>query len=74
MSIDDINNFAINNNIYLSHNELKFIYNYINNNYLLLLEKPNEFDISKYKNIFSNDNYIKISNLIEIYKKKYNIY
>ena len=64
MSIDDINNFAKNNNIYLSNNELEFIYKYIKNNYLKLIENPNDFSLINYKDNFSNDNYIKINNLI----------
>lgn len=73
MSIDDINNFAKNNNIYLSNNELEFIYKYIKNNYLKLIENPNNFSLINYKDNFSNDNYIKINNLINEYKKKYDI-
>ena len=73
MSIDDINIFAKNNNIYLSNNELEFIYKYIKNNYLKLIENPNDFNLINYKDNFSNDNYIKINNLINEYKKKYNI-
>ena len=73
MNVYDINNFAINNNIYLSNNELNFIYNYIKNNYSLLIDNPNSFNLEEYKDVFSNDNYIKINNLINKYKNKYNI-
>jgi len=73
MNINDINNFAINNNIYLSKKELDFIYNYIKDNYMLLIDNPNSFNISNYKDIFNEDNYVKINNLINIYKKKYNL-
>ena len=73
ISYEDINNFAIKNNIYLSNNELSFIYNYIKDNYLNIIDNPNNFNINNYKNKFSNDNYIKINNLINEYKTKYNI-
>ena len=73
ISIEDINNFAIKNDIYLTSNELSFVYEYIKNNYLLLLNNPSDFNLLKYKDKFSNDNYIKINNLIDKYKKKYNI-
>ena len=73
ISIEDINNFAIKNDIYLTSNELSFVYEYIKNNYLLLLNNPSAFNLLKYKDKFSNDNYIKINNLIDKYKKKYNI-
>ena len=70
MTIDDINNFAIKNSIYLNNIELNFIYDYIKDNYNSLLDNPNNFDISIYKNTFSEENYIKINNLINEYKKK----
>ena len=70
MSIDTINNFAVKNNIHLSDNELEFIYSYIKNNYLKVIDNPDELDISLYKNKFSEENYIKINNLITEYKKK----
>ena len=73
MNINDINNFLINNDIYLSNKELEFIYNYINNNYLLILDNPSVFNLEDYKDIFSNDNYIKLNELINEYKIKYNI-
>lgn len=70
MSLNDVNNFAIKNNIYLNNDELDFIYSYIKNNYLKVIDNPYELDISLYKNKFSEENYIKINNLINEYKKK----
>ena len=71
MNITDVNYFAVKNNIYLSDNELNFIYNYIKNNYMYLLDNTNSFDLSKYKNNFSEENYYKINNLINEYKNRY---
>lgn len=73
LNISDINTFALNNNIYLNNEELVFIYNYIKNNYNFLIDNPNNFNLLKYKDKFSNENYIKINNLINEYKNKYNI-
>lgn len=73
MNINDINNFALKNNIYLSKEELDFIYKYIKENYLLLIDNPGNFNINDYKDKFSEDNYNKINNLINEYKTKYNI-
>ena len=73
MNINDVNNFAINNSIYLSNEELNFIYNYIKENYLLLIDNPNNFNIYDYKDRFSEDNFIKINKLLNEYKNKYNI-
>ena len=73
MNIDDINNFAIKNNIFLSNEELNFIYKYIKNNYNYLIDNYNLFNLSNYKDYFSEENYKKIKMLINDYKKKYNI-
>ena len=68
MTKDDINNFAINNNIRLNNNELDFIFNFIKTKYKDVLTNPNSFNFTKYKNNFSNENFIKINGLINRYK------
>ena len=67
---EDVNNFALNNNINLSSNELDFTYNFVKINYQDVLRKNNNFDFSKYQDQFSSDNYYKIEALI----KKYSSY
>ena len=69
MSIDDVNNYAVNNNIYLSNQELVFTYNFIKDNYLYILNDINSFDFSKYKTNYTDVNYNKINELIIKYKK-----
>ena len=64
----DINTFALNNNIRLNNNELDFIYNFIKSRYKEVLSNPNSFSLTKYKNNFSNENFIKINGLINRYK------
>ena len=65
---DDIINFAFNNNIKLNNNELDFIYNFIKTKYKDVLSNPSGFDFTKYKNNFSNENFVKINGLINRYK------
>ena len=65
---DDINTFALKNNIKLNNNELDFIYNFIKTKYKEVLNNPNNFNFTKYKNNFSNENFIKINGLINRYK------
>ena len=65
---NDINSFALKNNINLSNNELEFIYNFIKNRYNEVLNNPNNFSLTKYKNNFSNENFVKINGLINRYK------
>lgn len=67
---EDVNNFAIKNDIVLTSDELDFTYNFVKNNYQEILVKPNNFDFSKYQEKFSNDSYLKIEALI----KKYSSY
>ena len=65
---NDINSFAAKNNISLSNNELEFIYNFIKTRYKEILNNPNNFSLTKYKNNFSNENFVKINGLINRYK------
>ena len=68
ISKGDINTFALKNNIKLNNNELDFIYNFIKTRYKEVLSNPNSFNFTKYKNNFSNENFIKINGLINRYK------
>lgn len=69
MKRDDIVKFAKKNNLTATDNEIDFVYSFIKNNYKEVLNDPNRFDITLYKNNLSNDNYNFINNLINKYKK-----
>ncbi|MBR1417293.1 MAG: DUF2624 family protein [Bacilli bacterium] len=73
LSLNDIKNISLQNNINLSSNELDFIYNFIKNNYNNIIDNPSNFNLINYKDKFSNENYLKLDNLINEYKLKYNI-
>lgn len=66
---EQINTFALNNNINLNKNELDFIYNFIKTRYKDILSNPNSFSLTKYRENFSNENFIKINGLVNRYKK-----
>jgi len=66
---EDINNFALKNNINLNKNELEFIYNFIKTKYKDVLNNPTNFSLVKYKNNFSNENFIKINAIVNKYKR-----
>lgn len=68
ISKDDINSFALKNNIKLNNNELDFIFNFIKNRYNEVLSNPQGFNFTKYKSNFSNENFIKINGIINRYK------
>lgn len=74
MSIHDLNNLAISKGIGLSKDELEFSYNYIKKNWKNVISNYNLFDIDKYKDKFSEDNFIKIKKLIREYTIKYGNY
>jgi len=64
---EDIKKFALQKQINLSPNELDFTYNFIKNNYQVVLSNPHSFDFSLYQKHYSKDNFNKINNLIKIY-------
>ncbi len=68
LSREDINSFALKNNIRLNSNELEFIFNFIKTRYKEILSNPNSFSLTKYKNNFSNENFVKINGLVNRYK------
>ena len=68
---EDINAFAVNNNITLSNEELNIVYDTIKNDYDNLLNGNHDKVFEKLKNKVSTDNYDKIINLFFEYKKKY---
>ena len=70
MTIEDVNNYALKNDIHLSNDELEFTYKFIKKNYEVLYTNPN-IDLSKFKSHYSDENYIKINKLIEKARKKY---
>lgn len=63
MSIWDLQNLAISKGIDLSQEELDFSFNFIKKNWKNILTNYNSFDINKYKDNFSEENFIKINKL-----------
>lgn len=71
MDINDLNNLAINKNIDLSSEELKFSYNFIKTNWQTILSNHGIFDIDKYKDYYSEENFQKIKQLLKEAHIKY---
>lgn len=69
MQKEDIIKFAKKNNLVVSDAEIDFVYSFIKNHHQEVLKNPDSFDITLYKNQFSNDNYLFIKNLIDKYKR-----
>ena len=74
LSLYDVNNFAIKNNIYLDKDELEFVYSYIKNNYKTIIDNKGYINLEQYKTKFSEENFVKINNLFNEYYKKYKNY
>lgn len=74
MSIHDFNNLAISKGIGLSDKELNFSYEFIKKNWKNVLSNYSLFDFDKYKDKFSEENFLKIKILIKEYTLKYGSY
>jgi hypothetical protein len=74
MSIHDLNNLAISKGISLSNEELDFTYQFVRKNWMNVLSNKGLFDIDKYKDKYSEDNFIKIKSLYKEMLFKYGNY
>lgn len=74
LSLHDLNNLAINKNINLSDEELTFSYNFIKTNWKNILNNHGIFDIEKYKDKFTEENFNKIKQLLKESLQKYSKY
>lgn len=68
---EDLNNFAISKNIFLSPEETDFAYEFVTKNWEQILNNPNLLNLDRYKNRFSEENFIKIKKLYIEYSSKY---
>ena len=71
MTMEQLNEMALSNGIKLSNDELEFSFNFIKNNWKEVLANHEDFDLSKYKDKFSDENYKKIEELINVLKAQY---
>ena len=67
LKIEDVNNFAIQNNVFLNEQELAFTYAFVKKNWERILANPSDLNLERYKNEFSAENFAKIKQLIKIY-------
>ena len=74
LTINDLNNLAITKEIYLSPEELEFSYEFIKKNWQNVLSNHGVFDVDKYKEHYSEENFMKIKKLIKEYSIKYSNY
>lgn len=74
LSKEQVNNFALKNNVNLSGLELDFLYVFIKKNYKEVLANPNLLNLDRYKTKFSEENFVKIKKLFNEYLSKYGSY
>lgn len=74
LTINDLNNLAITKEIYLSPEELEFSYEFIKKNWQNVLSNHGIFDVDKYKEHYSEENFMRIKKLIKEYSIKYSNY
>ena len=71
MTIQDVNNFAVSKNIFLSPEELQFVYDFIRKNWEQVIRNPKLLNLDRYKDKFSQDNFVKIKKLFMEYSSRY---
>ena len=74
ITINNINDFMIKNNIFLTENELNIFYNIIKNHYQEILQGNDHKIINYLKNHLDEKNFNKVIILYNEYKEKYQNY
>ena len=71
---EDVANFAISKGVFLSSEELDFTYDFIKKNWQDIVKNPNLFEIDRYKNKYTPENFIKIKKVFQEYFQKFGNY
>lgn len=74
MTKEDVQNFALSKNVNLSDSELEFTYSFIKKNYQDMLKNPQLFDLKRYENHYSKENFSKITKVYQEYFQKFSRY
>ena len=68
LTMEELYEVALKQGINLSEEELNFSFNFIKINYKEILKNPTNFDFQNYAGYYSEENFIKINNLINKYR------
>ena len=74
LSKSDVYNFAISKQVYLSNEELDFTYEFIKKNWKDVIKNLNLFDIDRYKNKYTSENFKKVKQIFQEYFQKFRNY
>ncbi len=68
---EDVNSFATKKGANLSPEELDFTYNFIMKNWKDIFKNPNLFDINRYQNKYTPQNFTKVKQVFNEYYQKF---
>lgn len=68
---EEVNNFAVSKNVFLSSEELDFVYDFVKKNWEQVIKNPKLLHLERYQNRFSPENFQKIQKLFLEYSSKY---
>lgn len=68
---EQLNDFALKNDVTLSESELDFVYVFVKKNWEMIFQNPNLLQLERYKKQFSEENFVKIQKLFAMYYQKY---
>lgn len=71
---EQISEFALQNNVKLSDEELDFTYNFVKKNWQDVVKNPSLFNIDRYRDKYSLENFKKIKELYSSYLQRYSRY
>ena len=68
---EEVQSFAMKNNIILTEEELNFTYTFVKKNGEMIIRNPNLLQFDRFKDQFSTENFVKIQRLFVMYYQKY---
>ena len=68
---EEVQSFAMKNNIILTEEELNFTYTFVKKNWEMIIRNPNLLQFDRFKDKFSPENFAKIQRLFVMYYQKY---
>lgn len=71
LTVSDVEKFALSKNCNLSPEELNFTFIFIKKNWKDILSNPSVFEINRYKNHYSPENFEKIKKVYNEYYQKF---
>ena len=64
---EQLNDFALKNDVTLSESELDFVYVFVKKNWEMIFRNPNLLHLERYKEHISPENFVKIQKLFAMY-------